>query len=480
MKRKILFLLLPALLLAGCNKDELGGAPDTPGGTADAIRFEIGFAADDNPTARAATAPDFKPSWEDGDEIGLFIVQGGGGLQASGNWVDNMKLTRQNDGTWLYTFPSGKGYYPCSTDQLHFYAYYPYDAAMTDPTAYTFSVKSDQRVEADYNKSDLLLAKTEGVTLSKNAVQLQFHHALALVQVEVKREVNVPLFGDDFTVTLRGAKPDAVLGWSTDLTATGTATDIVMHQVADMPYTYRALVPAQTLPATTKVSFVQTTSGKEIDMSYPGVASAVLAAKGTHKYSVTLGWGIDPTHAYAVGDVYPHVGPAVGIVYYITEGGKHGKVVGLQEKNNVKWADAYGTTNANDMTNGRANMRTIYNINTSSPFSGYPAFAWVHSLNNGTEDYSNPNATGVWYLPAKGELGDGNASSLYVAYNNYGKDAFNAKLTAAGGTVLGNYWYWSSSEYDHNYAWIVYFGDGFMYDGSKRNDTNRARCVLAF
>lgn len=465
------------MLLAGCNKDESGGDPGTPRATDGQIRFEIGFASQDaamggTPETRTATAPDFKTTWVDGDRVGLFIVKGAGGLLPAGNWVDNLEMT-YNSGTWSYTLPTGKEYYPTDGDKLHFFAYYPYDAAMSDPTAHTFGVHTDQSAEADYSLSDLMTAKAENVEESKNAVSLQFSHALSLVQVEVKREVNVPHFDGDFTVTLKGAKPDAVFGWSSNLTGTGTPTDIVMHKVAGMNYTYRALVPSQTLGAEAKVSFVQTTSGKEINMTYPGIASAVLPAKAVRKYSVTLGWGIDPDHAYAVGDAYPHTGPAVGIVYWIDpeSDGKHGKVVGLKESGGVRWADSYSTTSATDMANGRANMRTIQGL--SANFSGYPAFAWVHSLNDANENYGDTNATGLWYLPARDEL-----LALYSAYDTYGKSDFNDRLTAAGGTPLGNNFYWSSSESDVGIACSVI--SGITFYGNKDFDLTRARCVLAF
>ena len=77
MKRRILFLLLPAMLLTGCNKDELGGEPNTPERTDDRIRFEIGFAPDGTPETKTITVPDFKTTWEVGDAIGIFAVKQG-------------------------------------------------------------------------------------------------------------------------------------------------------------------------------------------------------------------------------------------------------------------------------------------------------------------------------------------------------------------------------------------------------------------
>lgn len=293
MKHNILHLLLPALLLFSCSGEDDGMTPGPGEHSGGRIQFEIGFAGEDRPQSRAATGANFKTAWETGDEIGIFAVKHGESLVASGNSIHNMKIT-YNGTSWngaYWTNDENKN------ENLDFYAYYPYDTSATDPTNHTFSVMADQSGVTDnkpnYNLSDLMTAKASDQ--SKGAtVNLQFSHALSLVQVEVKREVNVPHFDEtDFTVTLAGALPDAVLGWNNALTGTGTATNIVMHKVDGMDYTYRALVPAQTLATDSKVTFAQTTADKTIDMEYQGIASATLTAAKAHKYSVTLGWGMN-------------------------------------------------------------------------------------------------------------------------------------------------------------------------------------------
>lgn len=485
-------LLCLFILLSGCSSEDDIAPPILPSGKS-GITFSMGFTGQDG--LKAATDKDFKTVWEPEDEVGLFIVKGSGGLQASGNYVDNLKM--EYSGTsWTYTLPVGKEYYPNDGDELHFYAYYPYDEAMADPTSHTFSVQTDQNGQtsgkSNYNLSDLLLAKAENVVKSDNAVQLTFSHAMSLVQVEVKKEINVPSFDDDFTVTLTNAKPDATLNWTNELTGTGTPTDIVMHRVADATgYIYRALLPAQTLAANTKVTFVQTTADKEIDMEYQGVKSTALTAKNAHKYSVTLGWGIDPDHEYAVGDAYPHTGPAMGIVFWLDNPSngksKHGKIVGLHEISFTIWADWTEwsvQTYATDQFNGLLNMHTmsLFISSEGKSWSNFPAFEWVHNMNSPSEDYGNPSATGVWYLPAYNELGN-NANSLYNAFITVGATTFNNKLTAAGGTAIVNSglktFYWSSSEYvtgDH--AWHADFSGGGDFIPKSSNE--RVRSVLAF
>jgi len=488
--------LLFALLFFSCSSDDDWGLQPGEQSSDGRIRFEIGFAGDNGTYLRTATDAGFRTTWETDDEIGVFIVKGNGGLQASGNFADNVKLTRETDGTWK-TDAGTTLYYPNDGETLSFYAYYPYDAAMTDPTGYTFSVKADQSGD-NYNKSDLLLAKAENVPKSGNAVQLQFAHALSLVQVEVKREVNMPHFDGDFRVTLTSALPDAKLNWASTLTGIGTATGIEMHQVDGMDYTYRALVPAQALDTECKVTFTQNTADNEIDMEYPGVKDVILTAGKVDKRRVTLGWGIDPEHQYAVGDVYPHIGPAMGIVYWLEPGtdGKHGKAVSL-DQTKIAWSSNSSTTGATDQNNGRSNMRTIYDLD--SDFSGYPAFAWVHGKNASTENYSDIDAKGIWYLPSKEGLKalfagfSGKVYEEITEWNDFNsmpgqndesaKDAraaFNDKLVAAGGTAFSEIFYWSSSESDSSYAWIVKFNNGNNNYSTKSTGTFDVRCVLAF
>jgi len=61
------------------------------------------------------------------------------------------------------------------------------------------------------------------------------------------------------------------------------------------------------------------------------------------------------------------------------------------------------------------------------------------------------------------------------------KDKINAALSAANLPELKECWYWSSTEYDSNYAWRLRMSDGTRYDYGKSNyDSTYVRPVLAF
>ena len=199
--KKYLLYALAGVLLTACGKEETIGpdGPQTPG--EGEIRFEIGFAPMDgasqtDPHTRVATDTQFNSTWEDGDAIGIFAVQHGKELAASGNFIHNVKLTYTGN-SWT----ASEGiYWPKDGTKYDFYAYYPYSDAATDPKKIAFSVPVDQ-CEATtgkpaYNRNDLLMAKNDnnGAGFGRNdrAVSLSFKHALAMVQVKVRYRKYVP------------------------------------------------------------------------------------------------------------------------------------------------------------------------------------------------------------------------------------------------------------------------------------------------
>lgn len=276
--RLLVLAALPALMLTACSTDDL--APNTGGNTPDEegkIVFDISFAPtdDDGQQTRVATSTDgqFKSTWEEGDEIGVFACLTNPDtpdiyLKKSGNPLHNVKLT-YTSGKWV-----GDAWWPTLADlpadrEMRFFAYYPYNAATTDPTAIAFAVKTDQSNmtygKPNYNLSDLLNGGSTGSYTRGGKVELTFHHALSLVQV------NVPVG------TLTGSGPNGELevslvarakatvnfnSYNTSFETKLAATDndpvaIRMQRVEDpantTSYTYRALVPAQDFAAGSRI-----------------------------------------------------------------------------------------------------------------------------------------------------------------------------------------------------------------------------------
>lgn len=345
MIRKLITNLFPAvavlLLFASCGNDDDYLAPDTgqPDGP-QKIRFEIRHAsatAGSSGSAfqtRVSTDADGNCAWTDGDKVGVYIVKGNAGLQTSGNWVDNLEMTYSNN-TWTYTMPSDREYYPMG-EALHFYAYYPYQGSV-DPLNMVFSVEVDQSLKASLEKSDLSMATKTNVFNNANPVQLEFSHTLAMVELSVTSGGDGAKMTDLVTVTLEGCTPEVTLNLATgQASSMGGATQGIkmyrMEQSGDANYqtryTYRALVPAQDVTAGIELfKFAQGVRS----LSHQPTTQVSLVAEQLKPYKITLNSIPDPDHMYAVCDIYPHKGLPMGVIYEISNGGKSGKIVSLNE-----------------------------------------------------------------------------------------------------------------------------------------------------
>ena len=150
---------------------------------------------------------------------------------------------------------------------------------------------------------------------------------------------------------------------------------------------------------------------------------------------------------YKVGDYYNENGRQ-GVVFEVSDGGRHGKIVSLDEAH-LQWCNykqydkriALGLTNDSD---GKANTDKVMQRGDKDQ---YPAFVWCRDKG---ED---------WYLPAKDEL--------WAIF--FSKSKINSTL-AEYGAQRTNGWYWSSTEYEDDpefCACHVNLTNGYTYDGNK-------------
>lgn len=159
------------LILVSCSQDEdvLFGTNDSNTG----IKFEILTAGG---ASRATTDDDFKTTFDNGDQVGLFVVSHPQGeaadIASAGNYADNYKLTYVG-GQWVIdkevTFPQ-------NDVALDFYAYYPY-VENVDPKAIAY--------DASLSMYDLMMAKTADVSSTVETVTLTFYHQLGLLDAEI-------------------------------------------------------------------------------------------------------------------------------------------------------------------------------------------------------------------------------------------------------------------------------------------------------
>ena len=156
---------------------------------------------------------------------------------------------------------------------------------------------------------------------------------------------------------------------------------------------------------------------------------------------------------YKVGDFYDD-GTKKGVVFEVSEDGKHGKIVSLDEKK-IKWSTDFKTlVGADSPTDGRLNTDVVMQ---RSDRAEYSAFKWCRK--QGEE----------WYLPSNEEL--------LVLYRV--KGLVNKTLTQNSYKEIRDYRHWSSTEKDGFCAWHVSMYGGGTSNGTKLNNYY-VRAVSAF
>ena len=147
---------------------------------------------------------------------------------------------------------------------------------------------------------------------------------------------------------------------------------------------------------------------------------------------------------YQVGDYYDD-GTKRGVVFEVSDGGRHGKIVSLEESYQ-QWASKndFGSwlkkdipakqyKGVDDEYNGMNNQRKIQQIHGWR--EKYPAFAWCADQGEG------------WYLPAIRELNNFmNVDAVHDVVNHTLEAKGGMKLLDKGSCAL----YWSSTEFERN------------------------------
>lgn len=450
---------------------------------------------DDTPILLSAEATDglqTKSTIADGQpllqnmQVGVYISENGG---ANTSIASNLHYKVSALGGLDLQGGGSQPYYPSSGRGVRISAYYPYNSSTAD--TYDFSIEADQSNDDDYNASDLLYSTQANYVRQNTAHSLPFAHKLSRITYSLLTGNGAPSFTGAI-VSIVNVLPTTEFNRTTGTVglAKGTNTTII-------PNTNGAIVVPQTIASGTRL--IKISAGGN-NYYYKPSSALVLESGKSYDFEITVqgtelqvtytvsNWidgtvedngGTVTAYTYRVGDYYPDPNVDLsnpvekakikGVVFWLdpASSGKHGKVVSLDETTDTRWANTNAVIGADDVSNGLVNMQTIYTLTNN--FTNYPAFAWVHSLNSISEDYQNPNAVSVWYLPAKYEL--------LMLYN--AKSVVNGKLSIfSGSNSLSENWYWSSTEVS-SLANSIRFKDGGTWIDSKIN-LYCVRAVLTF
>lgn len=166
---KIFLAAIAALAMTACNNDEEQVFTPVEG------EIQLQFIHPSGQTRATDT------SFENTDEIGVYVTAIDSKLQLGGNEVNNEKFVF-NGTSW--TSPR-KVYW--NEGNHNVYAYYPYTRTVNDVEDFQFSVQTDQSTAEGYTKSDFLWASVSDIAASNSAVKMQFAHKLSCVNVILEK-----------------------------------------------------------------------------------------------------------------------------------------------------------------------------------------------------------------------------------------------------------------------------------------------------
>lgn len=215
--KKLALLIITLVVLGSCKKTE-EPAP-VPEQKPELVPIQIATAV--------TRATDY--AFENGDNVGLFVVNQPNDLQTSGNYVDNSKFTF--DGMKWNT---GKETYWLDADtKADFYGYYPYTSSVSSVNAFPFQVSQDQSTESGHKASDFMWGKVQGIAPTPDPVVITVNHSMSCLIVNLKagtgwKEDDIK----DAEVTLCGLKTSSLINLADGtVIADGDAAEIKPLQV---------------------------------------------------------------------------------------------------------------------------------------------------------------------------------------------------------------------------------------------------------
>lgn len=206
-------------------------------------------------------------------------------------------------------------------------------------------------------------------------------------------------------------------------------------------------------------------------------------AEKTATYTLTV-TGITATTS-DIGKVIGADGKIYATVSAATAAGTtaSGMIAYVGNQNNAAGTDAYSSS----YNHGLAIALT--DVSNTSGAEGSAYLEWPDAVTAASRyTRARPSASSGWMLPSLYQwqrmfIGCGNGASFVSNWTedggsfSYGN--FRTKLTGCGGTNVQSDYYWSSTEYGSDGAWLYPFGDSNFYWFDKDN-VNYVRAVFAF
>ncbi|WP_294458116.1 fimbrillin family protein [uncultured Bacteroides sp.] len=271
-----------------------------------------------------------------------------------------------------------------------YYAYYPYAASATS-TAIAAEVSADQET-GGYLANDYLMANYLTASPGQANVDLQFTHALSLVEVTLSG----PNAAEDAVVALSNMTTDATINLETSVVTPGTKKANVTMDKLTTSMKYRAIVPEQTVAQGTSLMTI-VSKGRTYKVTYN--ASDVKFEKGKYiSLNVELG-SSSSAQDYTVtitsqgitdwGEGTPVTGDATvdEIPLILPLGDELTEVIETFDLTSDAWAKFLNSTNYNDVT------KFEIGVDESCNWGKYASLEY-------TSKYEDANAANSYYKAA--------------------------------------------------------------------------------
>ena len=260
---KVFIAAIAATAMTACNNELSEQIASNQGGD---VKFTMGI---EGTSASRVAMEDgsYQASFESTNAVGIFVkeVDSYSNLEYTynGNAWTGATVNVPADGVYTY------------------YAYYPYAASATS-TAIAAEVSEDQET-GGYLANDYLMANYLTATPGQANVDLQFTHALSLVEVTLSG----PNAAEDAVVTLSNMTTDATINLEADDVTPGEKKANVTMDNLTATMKYRAIVPEQTVTKGTALMTIAS-KGRTYKVSYK--ASDVKFERGKYiSLNVELG-----------------------------------------------------------------------------------------------------------------------------------------------------------------------------------------------
>ena len=533
-------LLAVLLLFSGCGKElenmtipETGSGVESPDSSdqtvGEILRLQVSDAGfNDANTGSRAIDEGLITTFEDGDQIGLFVVNNQDEMLYA-----NVPYTKDGDAWTAKENIRTKGY------PVRVFAYYPYvpddeiiekiDSAADNYSDFfkTYIDELDinnQSSLADYRKADVMacMVMVNDKEEARKALTLTMNHLMGLVVVNLPE--TVILSSVDYCL-----KGDESYTWTVkDVTLPADLSDELFEVTGGIqPFKeetgYRYLCrPGD--DGISNISFSGSFTTYAEKKSYMVSSSVAAGSNKTYNVSVASFAPIAKVeYTPQVGDFYMEDGSilsgitsddkanCIGIVFWLGDPTvtdpvlakvyskcTHGLVVSLKESNDIKWQANYDGTSTiqlwaegQDFYTSGGYKPLDHNVilgddSKSGEIQGYNNTEILNQYNKSHGNYSVTvlscfstitsgvtlpanNITSSWYLPSVKEL---------VELCNV-KSKVNESLLSLASPILSSSRYWSSGELRADYATAVYLSNGGL-SGNPKTFSFPVRLVLAF